>query len=790
VLRRALLVLLVGCDATVPATPPPAATYPAPAVAFDLGADRGAFGRSQAPDVPVRVPLGTQQMPPLRAPTLWPIPGKGPARAAVRGTLGDATATELVEVDTGVIAWRDKEHCPSIVGTTEDAVVCADANGVRALGLDGMLRWSSPASYLAFTGERIATSAGASELEILDAATGDALARVKLPAGVESDSVLATCGDAGREVFARGRDGSLQRVAEGHGGPILSWSVRLDAIMALDACDGDTVLVTTIVDNAPALAAIARGTGQLTGEVVPVTGWWPAIGAPGFLDISTTGRTLRYPRSLVAGTGTGTELPPLGELLDARGDRRLVRASPGTAAILDGSGVVGHIALADAGAVLGDHAILAGGAGTVRRALLPPPHRRTLRTLLAPHVVAVAAPLRDLPAPSEPTTIATAARAGDVGAVARAGDVGAVALAGDELFVATSGATPGADDRAGTVYRADLRRGGWDWNRLGACGPGEVRGVAVAATAVACATRGTHAIVHAVARADGTGDLWQWDGDNVDGLLAADDAVVVLDADRAIVLDAANGHALGTLASDDGGPARVAVAGARLYAIERGRLVARIPAAGLAPLWSLRVNGAVRALAPTGGGVLVTLEDGDAYRVDEDGSVVAVAGIGLAWSASDDLLVGGMLGDVIAQPMPTGIPPPAPAAHRWPLKPPVRVKPPEALADDAIGPPLSTPVVLPPPIGRAWQLGIFERSGAIRVRNDYALAEPVVVGLRGPGAPIVVAGKTADGTDALVLDPRTGDVESRAALPAGSVIVATPAGAFAVLAHPLTIVRF
>src|SRR5690606_16976177 len=86
---------------------------------------------------------------------------------------------------------------------------------------------------------------------------------------------------------------------------------------------------------------------------------------------------------------------------------------------------------------------------------------------------------------------------------------------------------------------------------------------------------------------------WQWDGDNVDALQAAGASVLVHDADRVLVLDAATGRLRGRLASDDGAPMRVAVVaiGEATYAVtyERGRLVARLPAAGMLAVWSLAV---------------------------------------------------------------------------------------------------------------------------------------------------------------------------------------------------------
>ena len=75
---------------------------------------------------------------PLRSPTPWPVPGDGPARAVVYGHRRCKPAIELIDIDAGTIAWRDTTACAApVVGVTDDAIVCADAKGTRAVGLDG-----------------------------------------------------------------------------------------------------------------------------------------------------------------------------------------------------------------------------------------------------------------------------------------------------------------------------------------------------------------------------------------------------------------------------------------------------------------------------------------------------------------------------------------------------------------------------------------------------------------------------------------------------------------------------
>src|SRR5205807_2188068 len=149
---------------------------------------------------------------------IWSVPGDGLARAVIYGSAGGKPVVELVEIDRGRVAWRDAAACGGpVVGVTGDAIVCADARGTRAIGLDGKPRWHADATFIAITDERVIEAAAGASV-IVDAATGDELARVKLPPPVTSDAIVASCGAAGRELFAALPDGRLARIAEGAGG--------------------------------------------------------------------------------------------------------------------------------------------------------------------------------------------------------------------------------------------------------------------------------------------------------------------------------------------------------------------------------------------------------------------------------------------------------------------------------------------------------------------------------------------------------------------------------------------
>jgi hypothetical protein len=208
------------------------------------------------------------------------------------------------------------------------------------------------------------------------------------------------------------------------------------------------------------------------------------------------------------------------------------------------------------------------------------------------------------------------------------------------------------------------------------------------------------------------------------------------------------------------------------------------------PVWSIAVAGTVRALAPTGAGALVVLDDGDAYRIDaQTAAVTALPGLGLGWHAAGDLVVGDTAGGPIPAPPP---PVPPPTAGQL-LSQPLRI----LRGQIETPPPMSTPITPPPPLGISWQLAVFELTGGMRTRNDYALVAPVAPPApRGPaGSPLVVA--YGPGLrEIIVIDPRTGTPLRRVRLPDGqsggvfgTVVDGSPV-AGALLGSPLRVVVF
>jgi hypothetical protein len=236
--------------------------------------------------------------------------------------------------------------------------------------------------------------------------------------------------------------------------------------------------------------------------------------------------------------------------------------------------------------------------------------------------------------------------------------------------------------------------------------------------------------------------------------------------------------------------ALVAAGGTTLViSAERGRVVARL-GLGFWPVWSIAVAGVVRALAASGEGVLVALEDGDAYRIDaRTAAVIALPGLGLAWRAAGDVVTGATRGG----PIPGPAPPPPPPTLTQLLRRPLQI----LRAEIDTPPPMSTPIKPSPPLGDSWQLTLYALDGGLRARNDYALTAPVApVRRTSPGSPLIVV-SGADQREISVLDPRSGDPLRRVALPddaaPGQVFATMVDGApvaGALLASPLRVVLF
>ncbi|MBA3542782.1 MAG: hypothetical protein H0T79_24405, partial [Deltaproteobacteria bacterium] len=203
---------------------------------------RGTLGRGQAPGASAPVGISGVQKLPLRLPTIWAVPGDGPARAIAYGVEGSAPAVELIEIDGGRVVWRDSKNCAGpVVGVTATTIVCADAKGTRGIDVaDGSAKWETSEPFLAMDGDRI-TIAGVGTATIRGANEGGELGYVKLPAGVLGTSIVASCGAAGRELFAIGQDGKLQRIVDVGAVVKLAWATPIGPLGKLEACDGASI---------------------------------------------------------------------------------------------------------------------------------------------------------------------------------------------------------------------------------------------------------------------------------------------------------------------------------------------------------------------------------------------------------------------------------------------------------------------------------------------------------------------------------------------------------------------
>ena len=777
------MALVAGaCDEHVEhaSAPAPAWTYEPSPPSWNHGEDKGRFGRSQPPQRARAGGVVGEMRVPLFRPTAWSVPGIGPARAIVYGYEGLKAAVELIDVEGGRLVWRETATCAApVVGVTTDAAICGGPDGVRALGLDGKPRWKTDAAFVAITGERVVVNeAGA--VVVLDAKTGERTATVKLPAPLAPEMIVAACDE---DLFAVGTDDRLVRIAT-DGKP--KWSALVGTLEKIDPCHA-SVLVTTET----ALVAISRDNGKVTGKVDGARGFWPARDDSDRIEVTTHAQVASYARDLAAAP-EAVELPPLGELLDARGDRRLVRTAHHAVVLLDRHGVHSYFSLDTDSAVLGGNAVLAasrtGFAGeTVRRLVLPERTRRVLRLPSRGRGVGVPAELRDLPAISD-ADLAKAIAKPDTGKHS----IAHVAIDPREPAAIYTVALDDEQGALAVVASLDLASRTWRWQRAEGCGSGYPLGLALADDVVACVAQGTTGSVRASTRAGAA--HWDIELERVDGIAGAGDTILVDDAARLVVLDAATGRVRGRLESDDGARMRAAIVPSGettwLVTFEAGRIVARVPAAGMLAAWSLAVDGYVHRLSASGDGVLVELVDGDAFRVDlATAAVTAMPGIDVEWRANGELVTGLAVGGPIP-----GIPLPRPPA---PPRPPVVKKPPSRDERNPDPPTLWVPFPAPPPLGDSWQLTFYDLGGGLRARNDYALPDHVVPStVRGPaGSPLVVA--YGPGLrEVLVLDPRTGDPVRRVRLPEGAnghvfatIIEGTPV-AGAMLAAPLRAVVF
>jgi hypothetical protein len=690
---------------------------------WPLGAVSGSIGREVAAQALDAIAIEGDV---LAGAIAWQVPGDGPARAV----LAADNRVELVELDRRRVAWQGA--CDGdVTAVTASRIVC----GARGYALDGKLAWTLPSPAIAVTNDRVVIAAGSNAVSLRDASAGDELAQVTVLAGM----TIATACD--RDLYATTVDGKLARIAGK-----LVWAAPIATVelpAGIDPCEGPTLLAITA---GPALVAIARDTGKIVNRVDGVRGVWVDGDA---IDVGTALGVTRYSRDLA--TSQPLALPALGPQIASRGDRRLVRATPSTAVVLDGSRIRAFVPFEAHSGAVGDDTLLAGD----RLAKLPHVWRRPLRLPAVPNGIALPAELRDLPAM---TTLdeSQAIVVPDVIASVRA-----IALDPIEPAIYVAAGTAAA--------RFDLAAQAWTWRRIDGC-PQDATSIVASRSVVACGS--PHGV--RATRLEGVAS-WQ-SSVAADELYAAADVVVARAGDRVRVLDASDGHVLGELASSHVAAIDIAEM-ALVIAVEGDRVVARLPRAYMLPAWSIAVRGRVRALSTAGDGVLVALEDGDAYRIDaRTAKPTAIAGFGLDWHVVGDLVVGEMAGGPVP-PNPLPIPPTIPEIYK-----PV---------DLEAAPAIATPWPKPPAMAASWQLAMFELAGGMHARDDYAIEAPVHFAARRGNSPIVFVDHA---NHLLAVDPLHGDPLRRLDIPDGAAAFSTIVDGRPVigtiLAAPLRVVVF
>lgn len=655
--------LLARPPARSPTPPPP------PRAAATVAANRGL-----SPSYPVRQPLVLARgldraWPPIKVQALLPIPDRRLAAASGKFAPGtrlgrsDASpdapadappdapadarasnlhagqphgvsdvAVELIDIENGVILWRDTALCSGpVVHTSTDRVLCAGWKGTVALNVDnGRSAWSTPQIFRA-AGDGYVVVRDASQVTvgaIMDVATGRTMTRVQMPEGHDLEAVRYLCADkVSFDLYSWSPAGDLRRFRLGRREEVadLVWTRRLEQEPArLSPCD-QVVLVETPIPGVSArhLRALTRKKGAKLGGRVRQFGWWPSTSSaaqPGDIEVITDqglelrdrrlgnirplGEKLTATQSSAPGAGGRARVTADRRPTDSQVGRqvggqigghsvatwanlRMIRSVAGTALIIDEQGIRNWLAApAHVGqAVLTPSHILAGP-------WADNPHSSAENLILyklpGPGVSASPdgdrAPLAfaeapTAPPPPPPITTATLKRMPktETTAVAtvafpRAGEfeVAQVALADDQLYLSVRPAG-GRSVRGLGLAVFDLGSRSWGWFRERACArDAVVVGIAITDRAVVCASRELFPGPGVLTAFDrqSGAPLWTARLPTLDRVLGADGTVIAIVGARAAVLDASTGEIVYELLSDNGHLPRVVLAGGLIIGVE------------------------------------------------------------------------------------------------------------------------------------------------------------------------------------------------------------------------------
>lgn len=637
----------------------------------------GRFGRGVAP-VSLR-PAGIVGAPgitggPAAVEELLPAED-GAAEAVAFGATTEGLTVELLDIDAGVIRWRNLTAAAGLRAFGGDVVIAGDDN--RTIALDrktGIERWRIDGAFRARDQHTVtlATEAG---LVFVDDATGNASAPMATPDGWPAASVVAVCTTPSLHAYAY-RNGTLARWEVDADALRVRWAVASVAPGHTDAC-GDTVL---FVGGEPrGVMALDPATGATVAGPVEARDFWPARSGTGFELATPHGIEARDRR---LGNVRPLETARVGRMLAKRGARRVVARGDGGIVLLDEHGAralsephgAARIALGDRYLVGGPWALPARThASRLTRYLLPPPGRDAAPVAPFGDVLIGDPPRIDLPMP---TPLPAGIALDGVGAWAVGGaivdgtDPGRIYVhvledrpsetrgAGIAAFDLAAAGAPVSLRPTGTPLGGSVGGGAWTWHNAEACPPGMATGLAATARVVVCGARqltaGTGA-VRAIDRRDGH-RLWEWHGVTVDNVIAASrlgashegdfavpdaaDTIVVLDGARAVFLDPATGAELVSWRASDGWYPRLALVrlpdDVIVASYEHGHIVLRSAAIAMRPIRSIAVDGVLIGLFAVGDHVAATLSDGTAYLIDTRGVAVAAAGLAPGWDVTGD----------------------------------------------------------------------------------------------------------------------------------------------------------
>ncbi len=683
----AIALLFLACDR--PAQPKPVIASAGPMLPV-LYAGAGRYNSAQSlwstANVPVRAQLGRGIAPlaadvvsivapatitePLALPTVWQLPSVRPL-AAIAGTNNGIPQVELIDIDAGEVLWRDTTTCTApIVAVTSGVVICGDGHGLRALDLQGAVRWTHPGQWVATSGTYLVVVSG-ERTEVINAQSGALERELKLPAGIAPATVRGVCRHSnGMDVVVSDGTTVSRLIAprDPTGALTPTWTTPLAAI-AVELADGvgacrDEWIVQGAAEQGVTLTSLSRLTGAAIARMADVTGL--VRRRDDSLLVSTTRAVLQVNRRLVplatdaAAVRQVSELPPFGRMLAMFGDVALVQTSPRTAMLLDATLHSVWFELSGQSAAIGNKFAVAGngvgnmGESLYRYALPMPPRDGGLLPVSAPLVAPVptrraapgyvAAELRDLP-PAVPLSVDHA-----ITAVGEATHWVGAALIDPahpaQVYVVTLAQAPSNERHAG-ISLLDLGSKQWRWHAHDGCGVGAPLAIAKSASTLVCASQGNGATGAAVTATDALGNArWQWHGATIDAVTAKGRAVMLHHGHSVAILDDTLGELRGELSLLPSTPARAVLVAAAddagaapwLVAVQGNRVVVHTIAAGLLPLWAVQVNGVVDTLQAFGSSVVVSLEDGDSYVVD-----LATAAIRAVPTVNDRVMVAGDL---------------------------------------------------------------------------------------------------------------------------------------------------